>query len=41
MDDNPKTPKTGLMICGHGSRDEDAITQFNALAGHLKERLPD
>ena len=41
MDDNPKTPKTGLMICGHGSRDEDAVTQFNALAGHLKERLPD
>ncbi|MBT6407642.1 MAG: sirohydrochlorin chelatase, partial [Rhodospirillaceae bacterium] len=29
------------MICGHGSRDEGAVSEFNALAGHLKERLPD
>ena len=41
MDDTPQNPKTGLMICGHGSRDEGAVTQFNALAGHLKERLPE
>jgi sirohydrochlorin cobaltochelatase len=41
MDDTPKNPKTGLMICGHGSRDEGAVSEFNALAGHLKERLPD
>ena len=35
------SPKTGLMICGHGSRDTNAVAQFNTLAGHLKERLPD
>jgi len=29
------------MICGHGSRDEGAVTQFNALAGHLKQKLPE
>lgn len=40
MDDIPNTPKTGLMICGHGSRDEGAVEEFNALAGHLKKRLP-
>ncbi|MBT4463278.1 MAG: sirohydrochlorin chelatase [Rhodospirillaceae bacterium] len=28
------------MICGHGSRDEGAVSQFNTLAGHLKEKLP-
>ena len=41
MDDFPETPKTGVMICGHGSRDEGAVSQFNALAGHLKQRLPE
>ncbi len=41
MDDTSQNPKTGLMICGHGSRDEGAVTEFNTLAGHLKERLPD
>ena len=29
------------MICGHGSRDGGAVNQFNALAGHLKQRMPD
>ncbi|NQV46669.1 MAG: sirohydrochlorin chelatase [Rhodospirillaceae bacterium] len=33
--------KTGLMICGHGSRDSDAVAQFNRLAGHLRLRLPE
>jgi len=33
--------KTGLMICGHGSRDDGAVEQFNLLAGHLKKRFPD
>ncbi|MBC8268116.1 MAG: sirohydrochlorin chelatase [Rhodospirillaceae bacterium] len=28
------------MICGHGSRDQGAVSQFNTLAGHLKEKLP-
>ncbi len=41
MDDTPQNPKTGLMICGHGSRDEGAVNEFNSLAGHLRERLPD
>jgi sirohydrochlorin cobaltochelatase len=40
MDELPNTPKTGVMICGHGSRDSGAVSQFNALAGHLKQRLP-
>ncbi|OHC76590.1 MAG: sirohydrochlorin cobaltochelatase [Rhodospirillales bacterium RIFCSPLOWO2_12_FULL_58_28] len=28
------------MICGHGSRDVEAIAQFNTLSGHIKRRLP-
>jgi len=28
------------MICGHGSRDDAAIEEFNRLAGHLSKRLP-
>jgi sirohydrochlorin cobaltochelatase len=32
--------KTGVMLCGHGSRDVDAIREFAALAHHLKHRLP-
>ena len=35
-----ETPKTGVMICGHGSRDKDAVEQFNKLSVRLKERLP-
>lgn len=31
----------GVMICGHGSRDQGAVDEFNSLAGHLRERLPD
>ncbi|MHA1597798.1 MAG: sirohydrochlorin chelatase [Alphaproteobacteria bacterium] len=33
--------KTGLMICGHGSRDINAVSEFNRLAGHLAARFPD
>ena len=29
------------MVCGHGSRDEEAIREFERLAGALKARLPD
>lgn len=29
------------MVCGHGSRDEDAVRQFNQVAEGLKARLPD
>ncbi|HJO73889.1 MAG TPA: sirohydrochlorin chelatase [Rhodospirillales bacterium] len=35
------TDKTAVMICGHGSRDDNAIEEFNKLAGHLSKRLPD
>jgi sirohydrochlorin cobaltochelatase len=35
------TIPTGIMICGHGSRDTDAIAEFDALAAALKARLPD
>ncbi|HEY3918565.1 MAG TPA: sirohydrochlorin chelatase [Stellaceae bacterium] len=32
--------KTGVMICGHGSRDPAALREFEALAAGLKARLP-
>ncbi len=32
--------KTGIMICGHGSRDVDAIREFQSLARHLTDRFP-
>jgi len=35
------TKKTAVMICGHGSRDDAAIEEFNRLAGHLSKRLPE
>lgn len=31
---------TAVLICGHGSRDTDAIAEFEAMAGRLKQRLP-
>ena len=30
----------GVMFCGHGSRDEGAVEEFQAAARGLKERLP-
>ena len=35
------TDKIAVMICGHGSRDDAAIEEFNSLAVHLRKRLPD
>jgi sirohydrochlorin cobaltochelatase len=32
--------KIGVMVCGHGSRDVDAIAQFNGLVRRLADRLP-
>jgi sirohydrochlorin cobaltochelatase len=32
--------KLGVMLCGHGSRDLDAVQEFAALSEHLKKRLP-
>ena len=31
--------KLGVMVCGHGSRDERAVAEFGALAAALKSRL--
>jgi sirohydrochlorin cobaltochelatase len=31
----------GVMLCGHGSRDEQALAEFAALAEKLKPRFPD
>ena len=33
-------PKTGVMVCGHGSRDAGAVREFLALADGLRPRLP-
>lgn len=30
----------GVMLCGHGSRDPDAVAQFSALAGKLSDHFP-
>jgi sirohydrochlorin cobaltochelatase len=37
-----KTPmiKTGVMVCGHGSRDPDAIDEFTLVASGIRTRLP-
>ncbi len=31
---------TAILICGHGSRDDDAVTEFATLAGRMRARLP-
>ena len=33
-------PKTGVMVCGHGSRDEEAVREFDSVARGIRERLP-
>ncbi len=35
MSDTP-----AIMICGHGSRDDGAVEEFNLLAKNLRERFP-
>lgn len=32
--------KIGVMVCGHGSRDIEAIREFEAVARGIRERLP-
>lgn len=32
--------KLGVMVCGHGSRDADAVRQFQAVARGIEQRLP-
>ena len=34
------TDQTGIMLCGHGSRDANAVAEFEALASRIRERLP-
>ena len=33
--------KLGVMLCGHGSRNRKAVSEFAVLSEHLKNRLPD
>lgn len=33
--------KTGIMVCGHGSRDPEAIAEFETVAANLVARLPE
>jgi len=33
--------KTSVMVCGHGSRDSDALREFELVAAGIKIRLPD
>ena len=41
MDDLPLLPPgTGVMLCGHGSRNQRAVGEFAVLADALKQRLP-
>ena len=35
------TEKTGVMVCGHGSRDAGAVAEFAAVAATVRQRLPD
>jgi sirohydrochlorin cobaltochelatase len=32
--------KTGVMVCGHGSRDVEAVREFESVAAGISERLP-
>jgi sirohydrochlorin cobaltochelatase len=32
--------KVGVMVCGHGSRDEEAVGEFECVARGIRERLP-
>jgi sirohydrochlorin cobaltochelatase len=41
LDDLPLLPPgTGIMLCGHGSRNQRAVGEFAVLADALKARLP-
>ena len=31
--------KLGVMVCGHGSRDEGAVREFEAVARGIRKRL--
>jgi hypothetical protein len=38
--DKRKMTETGVLICGHGSRDEEAVKEFELLAAALRPRFP-
>jgi sirohydrochlorin cobaltochelatase len=40
MEGSDMAEKLGVMICGHGSRDAEAVREFAVLSQHLKKRLP-
>ena len=33
--------QTGVIVCGHGSRDEAAVREFQSVADGLRSRLPE
>ncbi len=33
--------KTGILICGHGSRDQRAVDEFAHIASVMQKRFPD
>jgi sirohydrochlorin cobaltochelatase len=37
----PKAEKTGIMVCGHGSRNQNAAREFSSVAEGLRARYPD
>ena len=39
--DKKITGKQGVMICGHGSRNQQAVNEFAKLAVRIKERMPE
>ena len=41
MSDTSNNEKIGLMVCGHGSRNKEAVGQFAKLAERLRPRFPD
>ncbi|WP_292884067.1 sirohydrochlorin chelatase [Nisaea sp.] len=41
MTNETSSGKQGVMICGHGSRDQAAVDEFAKLAVRIKEKLPD
>jgi sirohydrochlorin cobaltochelatase len=41
LGDEQKMTETGVLICGHGSRDDEAVREFELLAAALRPRFPD
>jgi len=41
VSDKKITGKLGVMVCGHGSRDQAAVDEFAKLAVRIREQMPD